>query len=517
MATAPSEADPWAWNAWAQTQDPSAYGSLGNQTAVPDAEYGNTPNGMKASAFALSQKQALQNAGIWRPEWDNAQKLWDDTVSKWSGNAEDQFAEPDFSGFDFSPVYGYSTDYYRGPGYTRLYAVKDAQGNIIDKSMTTGRSHGSMTGSDYATAAAVLAAGYGAGQLLGAGGTLGSGASLGAGAGEVSSLGTVGQFALPEVGALAAPTATVGGGTAGLSAAQVGALTAGGGGAVGAGGTAALGSGASLGSVGLGSGALGVTAAPAVGSTLGSTILPTAAGSVAAGGYGAWAQIGASLLGSAIQSNQISKAASTQAAAADRATAASDAQYQQTRADQAGYRARGDAAGSRLAMLLGLGGAAGAPGAASDPLYGSLSKIFTGADLESEPGYKFGLDQGNKNIQGSAAARGGLFSGATLKALQRYGTDYGGTKYNEAFARDDATKTRLYNQLAGVSGTGQTATQATGAAGFANAANAANYGIGAANAGAAASLAQGNILQNSINQGVSMWQRQQNPDYWGGP
>ncbi len=215
--------------------------------------------------------------------------------------------------------------------------------------------------------------------------------------------------------------------------------------------------------------------------------------------------VGGALIGS--DSNR--RAVNTQKDAADAATALQQQQYEQTRADNAGYRARGNSAGDKLAMLLGLNPTGDGVSTidTSNPLYGSLTKPFTGADLVNDPGYKFGLDQGNRNIQNSASAKGGLYSGSTLKALQRYGTDYGGTKFNEAFNRNETTNNRLYNQLAGVAGTGQIATNQVNSAGANYANNAGSNIIGAGNAAAAGSLAQGNILTGAINQGLSMWQR----------
>lgn len=46
------------------------------------------------------------------------------------------------------------------------------------------------------------------------------------------------------------------------------------------------------------------------------------------------------------------------------------------------------------------------------------------AAFRATPGYQFGLDEGNKSVQASAAARGGLNSGATLKALTEFGNNY---------------------------------------------------------------------------------------------
>lgn len=45
------------------------------------------------------------------------------------------------------------------------------------------------------------------------------------------------------------------------------------------------------------------------------------------------------------------------------------------------------------------------------------------------PGYDFRLGEGVKAIEGSAAARGGLYSGATLKRLTEFGQDYATSEY----------------------------------------------------------------------------------------
>lgn len=75
--------------------------------------------------------------------------------------------------------------------------------------------------------------------------------------------------------------------------------------------------------------------------------------------------------------------------------------------------------------------------------------------FRNTPGYQFGLDQGMKAVQASAAARGGLNSGATLKALQRYGNDYA----------DQQGYTPYMNRLSGLFGGAQTAASSMGQAG----------------------------------------------------
>jgi hypothetical protein len=60
---------------------------------------------------------------------------------------------------------------------------------------------------------------------------------------------------------------------------------------------------------------------------------------------------------------------------------------------------------------------------------------FNPKDLESEPGYQFQLAQGLKALQSSAASRGMLQSGATLKAMEGYSQGLAGTSYKDAYAR----------------------------------------------------------------------------------
>lgn len=141
--------------------------------------------------------------------------------------------------------------------------------------------------------------------------------------------------------------------------------------------------------------------------------------------------------------------------------------------------------------------------------YGSLLKDFTGADLASEPGYQFSLQQGQQGIDRVNASRGSLLSGAALKALGRFNTDYAGTKYNEAFNRDAASKTQKFNFLSGTSGTGQNAAAGTGTAGQTMANQVGANTTANANAQGASSIAQGNAW-NGAFQGISNDYQQNN-------
>jgi hypothetical protein len=129
------------------------------------------------------------------------------------------------------------------------------------------------------------------------------------------------------------------------------------------------------------------------------------------------------------------------------------------------------------------------------------------SQVQMDPGYQFGLRQGQQAIDRKTAAAGGRISGAALKAAAQYGTDYATTGYNAAYARSNQARTDRLNRLAALAGIGQTATQNVDSAG-ANAANTRSALMTAAgdNAGAAA-LAQGNIWSNTTNQLAALYGR----------
>lgn len=56
-------------------------------------------------------------------------------------------------------------------------------------------------------------------------------------------------------------------------------------------------------------------------------------------------------------------------------------------------------------------------------------------NFQADPGYQFRQQQQQNALQGSAAARGGLLSGATMKALQKYGGELASDEYNRAYER----------------------------------------------------------------------------------
>lgn len=195
-------------------------------------------------------------------------------------------------------------------------------------------------------------------------------------------------------------------------------------------------------------------------------------------GWMAAAMVGSSL----ISSNAASGAADVQAGAADRASALSDAQYRQTREDQMPFLQAGVRALGKL------------EGAADYTPFGM-------SQFQADPGYAFRLSEGQKSLDRSAAARGGLISGGALKAAARYGQDMGSQEYTNAFNRYQAERQAKLGPLQSLAGVGQTTANQLGSFGAANANTMGNYMTGGAAAQAAGQVGQA----NAVNQGLSTY------------
>ena len=159
-----------------------------------------------------------------------------------------------------------------------------------------------------------------------------------------------------------------------------------------------------------------------------------------------------------------SKAAKAQTQAAQQGLAAQERMFQQQVALQEPFRQAGLTAQNQLLTLLGMPG--GDTGATE---YGAGVRPFGMADFEADPGYAFRFKEGMQALERSAAARGGLMSGATGKALTRYGQEAASQEYMNAFNRYQAERAARLNPLQAMLGQGQSAanvlTQAAGQTG----------------------------------------------------
>jgi hypothetical protein len=85
--------------------------------------------------------------------------------------------------------------------------------------------------------------------------------------------------------------------------------------------------------------------------------------------------------------------------------------------------------------------------------------------FQADPGYGFRFNQGQKALERSAAARGGLISGNTGGALQQFGQGLASQEYQNAFNRYQTERSARLNPLQSLAGVGITSVNQLGAAG----------------------------------------------------
>ena len=192
------------------------------------------------------------------------------------------------------------------------------------------------------------------------------------------------------------------------------------------------------------------------------------------------ATIGAGLLGA----SSARSAANTQAQATQAAQDAQERMYEKQVQLNEPFRLAGVASQNRLMELLGIrsptastgGGTFGGVGSAisgamgggagsefvtnpNSPDFGKYARDFGASDFQTDPGYAFRLSEGMKALDRTAAARGGLLSGATLKGAERYGQGLASDEYQRAYERYNTNRANQLNPLMGyASGAGMSAT-----------------------------------------------------------
>lgn len=187
----------------------------------------------------------------------------------------------------------------------------------------------------------------------------------------------------------------------------------------------------------------GLAGAAAGAAGLGGLTLATGAGLGLAAG---------SALGSLTGTGAASRAADVQSAAADRAAAGQERMFERQVQLSEPWRKAGEQALNKLIPLTDY-------------------TPFGMAQFQADPGYGFRMSEGMKALERSAAARGGLLSGATLKGIQRFGQDLGSQEYQNAFNRYQAERQARLAPLQSLAGVGQTTAQQLGQAGQQMAAN----------------------------------------------
>lgn len=262
--------------------------------------------------------------------------------------------------------------------------------------------------------------------------------------------------------------------------------------------------------------------------------------------------IGAALLGGVMQASAANKAAKAQKQAANSQLKLQERMYDESVARVAPWVSGGQTAQEAMLSMLGLGDAPtvggtttpltvetftrpGEAGYYTEPRgdrgdarwvpataagtgyrvggqeFGTLAEAQEYADAnatttggsewswQQDPGYQFRLGEGVNALEAGAAARGGLNSGSAMKALQKFGQDYGSAEFGNVF-----------NRLAGVSGTGLSAASMGNAAGQNYATGAGNALSAYGNASAAGAIGVGNAINSGIGNALGVWQYQRN-------
>lgn len=153
------------------------------------------------------------------------------------------------------------------------------------------------------------------------------------------------------------------------------------------------------------------------------------------------------IAGSVIQGYGANRAAKTQAEAQREATAAQERMFNRQVELQEPFRQAGVNALPEL-------------------IQASRYTPFGMEQFQQDPGYGFRLKEGLRALEGSAAQRGGLLSGNTMRGLTRYGQELGSQEFTNAFNRYQAERAARLNPLQSLAGLGQsTSAQMAGQAG----------------------------------------------------
>ena len=142
--------------------------------------------------------------------------------------------------------------------------------------------------------------------------------------------------------------------------------------------------------------------------------------------------------------------------------------------------------------------------------FGKYARDFGMSDFQQDPGYAFRLSEGQKVLDRSAAARGGLISGGALRAATRYGQDMGSQEYANAFNRYQTNRSNQLQPLGNLMASGQSAASNQGSAAGQYGTNAGNLMMQGGQAMAAGQLGVGNTFNNALGTMASSYQNQQN-------
>lgn len=209
--------------------------------------------------------------------------------------------------------------------------------------------------------------------------------------------------------------------------------------------------------------------------------------------------IGSAVVGAGAGIYASNKAASAQTKAAQQAQDTQMQMFDKQTALQEPFRQGGITSQNRLMDLLGLSQNTEAQG------YGSAAQPFGEAQFAEDPGYAFRLKEGMKALEHSAAARGGLISGAAMKGAQRYGQEMGSQEYMNAFNRYQTERAALLNPLQSLMGAGQTAANTLSQAAQNTGNNVSDLQTQAGNARASGYVGSANALTSALGNATNSY------------
>lgn len=128
-----------------------------------------------------------------------------------------------------------------------------------------------------------------------------------------------------------------------------------------------------------------------------------------------------------------------------------------------------------------------------------FASSFNPSNYINTDAYNYNLQQGQNAVQNSAAARGTVLSGGTLKALQSNASGLAANTYQTAYQDYLQNSQQQYNQLTGLASLGLGATNAAANANLSTAQGVSNLYTQQGNAQAAGIIGQ----QNAINGAIS--------------
>jgi hypothetical protein len=213
-------------------------------------------------------------------------------------------------------------------------------------------------------------------------------------------------------------------------------------------------------------------------------------------------KVGGSILKSKNAKKAAKKAAETEAAGQEKALALQKEMFDKQVALQEPFRQAGVTSTAELMRQMGLGGDAASQG------YGNMLRDFTMADYQADPGYAFRLQEGLKGLDRQAAARGGLISGAALKAASDFAGKQASAEYQNAYNRYNQNRGLRYDMLSGQQNVGANAVNALGESGrnYANVGGTNIVGAGNARASQYGPIANANnaLINNLTNVGSDL-------------